>query len=240
MLKQRIVAAIQKSSSILRLKSSKQAALVDFIACAPSTVTMTASAPVVKKGFLENGMIDKNTNSIPDMYSVLRTIGRPLLVDEYQLIVDSFPTLYRTVLEKGFVPEQVFDDLGFAQDVDMFGNERVLNATISQENQQRAKILSHQQQRQLRLERMQEIRTKENVRLELIKTKKEAILRESRRCEEEVKKVSATTHIEDALIKDFADRSVRVPWLRAFVHVRSTATLQYPCSLPKVKKSDHC
>jgi hypothetical protein len=61
------------------------------------------------------------------------------------------------VMEEGYIPEELFDDLGFPEDVDMNGVVVPRGAGISCEPQQRAKVLSHKAQRLLRVERQKEL-----------------------------------------------------------------------------------
>jgi hypothetical protein len=70
------------------------------------------------------------------------------------------------VLEKGHIPEQVWQDLDiFPKDVDAGGNEVSRDATITQESRQRAKSLTHQYQVDLRQKHYQDIQS-ERKRLE--------------------------------------------------------------------------
>ena len=74
--------------------------------------------------------------------------------EEYQLCVDSFKELLQHQLQHGHIPEELFDKLGFAVDIDIKGNPYNRDAGMSRESYQRAKCLSHKHQRRLRAERI--------------------------------------------------------------------------------------
>jgi hypothetical protein len=63
--------------------------------------------------------------------------------------------------EEGHIPEEHFDRPGFRTDKDIYGNDVVRSANISQESYQRSKCLTHSHQVNLRLEHLQIIKSKE-------------------------------------------------------------------------------
>ena len=82
---------------------------------------------------------------------LLRTCKIKDLPKEYKdLILNNFSTLYKVNLERGEIPQEVFNDLGFPMDTNYAAKEVVRDAKITNEMQQRAKVLSHKLQRQLR------------------------------------------------------------------------------------------
>ncbi len=88
---------------------------------------------------------------------VLGTCQSTLPKEVYQSVIDIVTYLYRITMEQGRIPEDVFDDLGFPCDKDVYGHE-VLRATgIWQENYQRSKCLTHEFQIDLCKEHIERI-----------------------------------------------------------------------------------
>lgn len=187
--------------------------------------------PQCEKGIVENGMLDRVQQLTPDLDEILRTLGRDVTTEEYKLLLDSYPKLHKSMEEHGYIPEQLFDDLKFPQDFDIFNEERVLQATIACENQQRCKILSHKEQCALRRNHANELEERAQSKILLVEAKKAAILEDNRKCEEGV--CQSTGSIEDATLRAFSQQSKAL--LQASVHVRSTAEVAYPRELPKNK-----
>ena len=70
---------------------------------------------------------------------------------EYEdLIVDNFTELYTTMKNKGHIPEEVYDRLGFIQDTNYDGDEVEKPDGISQEMRHGTKIPSNGLQRDSR------------------------------------------------------------------------------------------
>ena len=86
---------------------------------------------------------------------MLATCRKEIPKELYDKIVSDFPSLLKYQLEHGHVPDSVYQNLGYPMDQDMDGNEVTRDATITQENHQRAKCLSHTYQKQLRKERLE-------------------------------------------------------------------------------------
>ena len=67
-------------------------------------------------------MVDSATLTTPDWYKMLATVRRQITLEELKLCEDSFSHLLRYHLEHGHVPDSVYDELGFDEDVDPNGN----------------------------------------------------------------------------------------------------------------------
>ena len=65
--------------------------------------------------------------------------------------------LYRIMMEQGRIPEDVFDDLGFPHDKNVYGHEVLTAAGISQESYQQSKCFTHKFQIDLRKECIEQI-----------------------------------------------------------------------------------
>ena len=101
-------------------------------------------------GFLQGGYIDKKKLRFPDFNKILSTCRRNPTLDEYELCKTSFHGIMKLYLQDGHVCDNVFEDLGFPMDRDPIGNQVRRKAGITQEMRQRAKILTHSHQCELR------------------------------------------------------------------------------------------
>ena len=104
-------------------------------------------------GFIENGMSDDKFYRYPDMNKILATCRLDPTKDEYKLCIDKFPYLLEQYLKHGHVEDTVYEELGFPMDRDVDGKTIRRDATIAMEARQRAKVLTHEHQIELREER---------------------------------------------------------------------------------------
>jgi hypothetical protein len=152
-------------------------------------------------------------------------------------MVKDFPLILRYQLDHGHVPDSVYEELGYPIDTDMDGNEVRRDATISQENHQRSKCLSHSYQRQLRENRLIEIQAEAtrkvakeaNALVRLLDTNTAA----------EAKMIAGTGKNRNEigeLDKEHFKRPTG-PELKAFVHARMYNTYKLPPGAPKWPKN---
>ena len=150
-------------SKVLNLPNQKRRALIDFVACIPQAMARSCTANGIRHGFLENGMIDSKTNPFPDFDKMLATCRSNITKEQYKLCLTSFPTLMKTFVEKGHIPDSLFASLGFPPDVNPSGNEvHRLNEGAEGECRQRAKCLTHKYQQRKRTEKLQELEAEKN------------------------------------------------------------------------------
>ena len=123
----------------LNLKLVKRNALVDFISSLPHILSIAATPPNIKHGFVQNGMADKIRHEFPDYDALLATCRMNPEVADYELTEKSFPLLIQQQFDEGHIPDTMLEELGFPKDKDMDGNEVRREATITQEARQRAK-----------------------------------------------------------------------------------------------------
>ena len=91
------------------------------------------------------------------LLKVLGTYQSELPKEVYQTVIDNFTHLYRITMEQGRIPEDVFDDLGFPHNKDVYGHEVLRAAGISQESYQQSKCLTHEFQIDLCKEHVEQI-----------------------------------------------------------------------------------
>ena len=107
----------------LVLKPTKKNNIIDFV---PSVPDMTSKAVIqdnVLHGFKENGMIDTKLFRFPVFDKMLATCRQDPTDSEYQLCIDSFPHLFKLYQEKGYIDDEVFEQIGFPMDRDVDGTK---------------------------------------------------------------------------------------------------------------------
>lgn len=136
----------------------------------------------VKKGFFAGGVIDLKSEAWPDFFAMVNTCKKRNL--DKHLCIERFATLYHYMDEHGHVPDEFFESLGFPVDLDENGKPVRRPAGISQEHLQRAKSLSHEDQKKLRRGRKDETIRKQRNKLVEEKLRILHILEDNRLCEE--------------------------------------------------------
>ena len=103
-----------------------------------------------EKCYIENGMIDKNTHTYPDVIKMLQTCKLQEVKKEYEdLLFDNFSVLHKVMKNKDHIPKDIYVRLWFMPNTN-YAEETVNKPDrISQEIRHRAKILSHSLQREL-------------------------------------------------------------------------------------------
>ena len=139
-----------RSEGRLCLKTNKSRALIDFISSLPEMTAKAITRNSILQGFLEAGYIDKLKLRYPDLNKIIVTCRRNPTEREYALCIEKFPTLLKMFLEKGYVEDSIFEEMGFPMDQDPEGNRVSRDAGIQQESRQRAKILTIKHQTELR------------------------------------------------------------------------------------------
>ena len=159
---------------------------------------------------------------------------------EYEnLLFANFSELYQRMKKDGHIPEEVYTRLGFPQDTNYAGEEVDKPDGISQEMRHRAKLLSHDLQRELRQKKEKAAidGAKQKVHNELVICHDLYV-----RNDEAMKKMFPTGEVTPLLelqLTDFKKPSVKL--LKAFVHLRLFTTGTIPngqgSRIPKNKGS---
>ena len=150
-----------ENMSFLSLKSTKKNALIDFLSVLPEISTTACSKDNIKHGFIQAGIIDKEFNRYPVFNKILATCRQQPTLEEYKTVVESFADFLDIVNEKGHIDEDQYDIRGIRMDKDINGQDVLRTAGIAQESFQRSKCLTHFHQVNMRLERLQIIKSKE-------------------------------------------------------------------------------
>ena len=91
----------------------------------------------------------------PNLHKMIATCKKMPTPEDYQRYYSAFNALLHYTVDNNnqHIPDEVFMSYGFPADVDGYGETVVRGATITQENQQRAKILTAEAEIQKRAER---------------------------------------------------------------------------------------
>ena len=214
----------------LNLTSKNKKAIVDFLTCIPGVLAKAAPTPcTMLKGFRVNGMLDENTGCYPDFNKMIGTLRRKVTKEELDLCEKHFPTLYKQQIYEGHIPESLFDELGFPQDVNMEGLLVERNASINQEHCQRSKSLSHPFQRGLRVKRLQELEEERTRKFNLANSKLDKLLEENEECEKKVLLYGNHSSLEECSLENMA--KCKAGLLEAFIKVRKYPSLSKKSNL---------
>ena len=162
--------ATEQDEGRLKLPSHKTNAIVDFVSKLPKCAYRAFNEEIVLKGFHRNGQISVS-GMIPDMIETMNTKkggwNLPKVQNmrrsddrdaydkvDFQIQKDFMRKIYKrfftTMFENGHIPESEYDKFDYPMDLNSKGEEVPKNQGISQENRQRAKVIYHVKQRELR------------------------------------------------------------------------------------------
>ena len=113
-----------QANKTLILKTPKKNATIDHITSCPNTFSDAMKPRITKKGFIENGMLDKNVYTYPDIKKMIRTCKSTEFLQEHEdMIFNNFSELYQEFKKKGLVSEETYNRIGFPKDKDYAGQE---------------------------------------------------------------------------------------------------------------------
>ena len=156
----------------INLPAFKQNAIIDFVTKLPVITHRAFDSSSLSSGFILNGQMDEDSRSIPNIYGMVNTLRDGWKMPEvsgidrknnreeyerqkYSSHLEHFRPLcnqfYKSARVNGHISEGEYDRYNYPLDVDSFGNIVRKDQGIVQENRQRAKIISHKKQRELRL-----------------------------------------------------------------------------------------
>ena len=168
-------------------------------------------------------MLDRQTRSSPDWCSMIATCRRKVRTEEMQLCEETFSRLYQHHLQHGHIPDSLFDELGYPQDVDPNGT--IVRRDSDIESYQRAKTLSHHYQRSLRAELKRQEKEKEDAKLVELQSKATKLLDVNKACEEKLC-VAMGLDVDNVEGMMFANASLEnfskcnYTQLKVFIHAR--------------------
>ena len=139
-------------NKILALPSHKKKAILATISKLPIATSKAYSDQTIKKAFILNGQLDVAHNLVTSLNNLLHTyrgnIEGTCLKSKESLIQSLYEDCYTT----GIVNDKKFDEINVPKDYALNGDIVNRDVGISQENRQRAKILTSPTQIQERLD----------------------------------------------------------------------------------------
>ena len=113
----------------LSFSRDKRNCILNFIVCLPEILLRCVSTGGIMQGFVEGGAVDKETHTWPDFNKILAGCRRKVTLKEVSSIKDNFTQLYDTFSRLGKILEEVFDELGFVEDINSNGKSKPCNIT---------------------------------------------------------------------------------------------------------------
>jgi len=216
-LKSRLEIQFRDLGGVLRLKPTHKAALIDFLCRLPAMLAKAMTPSAITNAFVSTGLLDAESRMQPNFATIVGNISRPVSLAEEKLCFDMFDDLYQYGIEHGQFPDRLLSEMGFPVDISIDGSEVRRLGEISQEGQQRAKVLTHDVQVLLRQQRITqaqqsaaEVHAKEVARYE-------KVLDLNRKCLEELSKAApAGEYSLEQLSRCKKDQ------LQCFVHARAS------------------
>lgn len=142
----------------LNLNPNREKSLIVLVGRIAGHLGRAFTSGVIIQSFVEAGLLDSGAKQYPDMFKILNNKKSPLqagLIDEY--FIPHFTEMYLEVKRTGEVSEATFDRIDALTGIDTKDRDEKgivveRTATIRNEWRQRAKIVSHEEQRKLRRE----------------------------------------------------------------------------------------
>ena len=116
-------------------------------------------------------------------------------------MLENFSDFIEIMDEKGHIDEEEYDIRGIRMDKDINGQDVFRTAGIAQESFQRSKCLTHFHQVNLRLERLQIIKSKENEKKETANMKHDELVQANKK----VIEIICSKLLRDGIINDSAE-----------------------------------
>jgi hypothetical protein len=141
-LKRHLELQFAKINSKLRIK--KHSAIIDYLAKQPTILSRSCVCKNVLSGYVASGFVDPIHFRMPVLFKLLWNCKKVCNLHEFNKYLSSFPSLMALSYNNAnqYLLDADFINHGFNADIDAYGNEKIRDATISHENQQRAKSLT--------------------------------------------------------------------------------------------------
>ena len=113
-----------QANKTLLLKTPMRKAIIDHITSCPEIFGNAMQPKITKKGFFENGMIDTNVETYPDIIKMMRTCKLKDFRQEHEdIIFNNFSELYNEMKNTGQVSEETYNRIGLPKDTNYAGEE---------------------------------------------------------------------------------------------------------------------
>lgn len=158
-LKRRLTSELKRLSDMKLFRHPKHAHIVDHFSIQPEVLQTANLSHNIVIGWIANGIIDSKQRQYPVLKKVIAICKKVPKMEDYELNYSAFDALldYTVNNENQHISDEVCMSYGFPSDIDAHGESVVRSATVSQENQQRAKILTAEAEARKRTQRDNEI-----------------------------------------------------------------------------------
>jgi hypothetical protein len=135
LLKSKLESQFSKFNTKLCIK--KHSAIIDYLAKQATILTRACVRENVQSGFIASGMIDSHGLCMPVLHKLISKCKKVPSLAEYNMYLSRFDDLMKLSYNRGsqYLSDRDFIVQGFCADIDAYGNEKIRDATISQENQ---------------------------------------------------------------------------------------------------------
>ena len=131
------------STQVVKLPSHKHKAILTTRSKLPSAMGHSHTTSYVRKGFMMNGKLDIESKLVPSMTNALHTFRGDIdgtCLQNKEWLMEKF---YSIMFQEGMIPKSLFDTLSIPTNTKLVDGTIVEKQfSISQENCQRAKIIS--------------------------------------------------------------------------------------------------
>jgi hypothetical protein len=103
-----VEAQLQRDDKV-NLKTDNKIALLYSIGQIGEIMICSASPRSIKKGFLCNGMIDRETETCPDMDRMFGTLTRPITQQKMDLLEMNFGKLFKVQMDRDHITDHKYD-----------------------------------------------------------------------------------------------------------------------------------
>lgn len=180
----------------LKLLAHKKKGIVSALAKLPIAMGRAYDSVFVTNAFVMNGMIEKQCGVVPSPKAMIDTLRGNIHNNVYtpRLLIENF---YEKCFLNGMITEEDMSCISVPMDTNTKGEiVSKHNLGISNENRQRAKIITSEYQRELRKEFIQQEAQKEYQKLVVKYNKQEQLFSENTVCENKVIKIVKTKYVD--------------------------------------------
>jgi hypothetical protein len=94
-LKHSVIATMEDLKNIVTIPKSHIDALINHLSCLPSILQKIATKEIICGGFIEAGIIDNISYSVPNLAAIIKTTRQQISLEEEQNFIEQFPQLLK-------------------------------------------------------------------------------------------------------------------------------------------------
>jgi len=206
----------------LNLKKSKQKILCDFCGCTPEIMVRSNTQRAIRKGFIENGMIDESLKLCPSFTNMMKTMPKKLGEKTIE-IMNNFEIMKKLHDEyqlKFRITEEFFDELGIPNDVNIRGeiiSELRRSEFVSRQRCQTLNTIAHYENRKQQKESILNEKIRQ---YEIIKSKTETFTDNAKEAESKIHSVLTTSGKKLRQYLSNSSRKIRIKQTKDFAECK--------------------